>query len=102
MKRLMVLTGWRLLSLLTALSIFGKPLISPDGKLLYFGSNDNSLYCIATTDGKLQWKYTTNDALWCSAPALSLNGSAVYQQPVRAALTDLMLNVCVCDGDEKI
>eukprot|EP00947_MAST-08B_sp_MAST-8B-sp1_P005962 g5962.t1 len=53
------------------------PVLSPDGKVVYVGSDDYSLYAINATDGSKLWSYFTGYSV-PSSPALSLDGKVVY------------------------
>merc|ERR1712195_402454 len=53
------------------------PALSPDGSVVYVGSEDNNLHAVNTADGSKKWAYATGDAVR-SSPILSPDDSVVY------------------------
>eukprot|EP00947_MAST-08B_sp_MAST-8B-sp1_P003529 g3529.t1 len=60
--------------------VYSSPALSPDGKVVYVGSTDKSLYAINAADGSKLWSYETGDSIYGvqSSPALSPDGKVVY------------------------
>eukprot|EP00947_MAST-08B_sp_MAST-8B-sp1_P000433 g433.t1 len=67
----------KLWSYKTGNGVNSSPALSHDGKVVYVGSNDNSLYAINATDGSKLWSYKTGNRV-TSSPALSTDGKVVY------------------------
>ena len=57
--------------------IISSPAVSSDGIRVYFGSDDNSLYCLDAATGALVWSTPMGDKVR-SSPALSSDGLLVY------------------------
>lgn len=56
----------------TRSNILSSPVVSPNNKYVYIGSNDNNLYALNINDGSLKWKYNTVGFI--SASPLYYNG----------------------------
>merc|ERR1712166_502497 len=53
-----------------------KPVLSPDGKTLFVGSEDEPLYALHTADGTQRWKYAIGGGP--SSPTVSINQKMVF------------------------
>ncbi len=59
-------------SMTTPAPIRDSPVISADGQVLVFGSNDTFIYAVSAPDGQLLWKFRTGAAAW-NTPAMGLD-----------------------------
>ena len=53
------------------------PALSSDGKVVYVGIDDNSLYAVDAVNGSKIWSFATGGQVE-SSPALSSDGKVVY------------------------
>lgn len=60
-----------------AVSISGSPALSPDGRTLYIGSDDTSIYALSASTGKAIWEFATSGGV-PSTPTVSADGTVVY------------------------
>lgn len=56
---------------------FAGPSLSPDGKTLYIGSDDGTLYALNTSNGKQVWAANTGGPIH-AAPLVSPDGGTIY------------------------
>ena len=73
--------------------VWSSPAMSPDGSVVYVGSNDDSLHAVHAADGTAAWKFATRQEI-VSSPALSPDGSTVYA----GSLDDNLYAVHAADG----
>merc|ERR1712195_451123 len=69
--------GSKIWSFATGKYVDSSPALSIDGKVVYVGSDDNSLYAVNASTGSKIWSFATRGAVG-SSPTLSSDGKVVY------------------------
>merc|ERR1711935_269130 len=69
--------GSKIWSFPTGNYVDSSPALSSDGKVVYVGSGDHSLYAVNALTGSKIWSFATGDGV-SSSPALSSDGKVVY------------------------
>ena len=70
-------TGSKIWSIATDGDVQSTPVVSSDGKVVYVGGTDYSLYAVNASTGSKIWNFATGGEVW-SSPALSSDGKVVY------------------------
>lgn len=58
--------------------VYSSPAIGSNGKNVFAGSDDHSLYCVNAADGTMVWDYATQAVIFDSSPAVTADGKNVY------------------------
>ena len=80
------MNGRKIWSFATGDAVSSSPALSRDGKVVYVGSWDKSLYAVNALNGSKVWSFATGGSVF-SSPALSGDGKVVYVGATTTAST---------------